>query len=156
MLSTNRPRARDLLHLVEEYASRSPNRSTAYQRVATETRVSVAALRTAACREGKKKPRRSLKCAFSDKEEELLEAFCVMHARQGTPLTYDEFIDMATTFGKRDEEHRFSPKFVAGFIKRHGTVLHSDRGKITSPARCLGTTQEKTKEFIDMIGAEIL
>ena len=83
----------------------------------------------------------------------MLEAACVFHARQGIPLTYEEFIDIATLFAKRDEDHRFSREFVKGFVKRHESVLCGGGGKITSPTRCLETTQEKTKEFIDLMNS---
>ena len=91
MSAAEPPRARDVLSLVDEYASRSPERKTAYSKAAAKSGVSVAALRTAACRQGEKEHRRSLKYAFSEREEDLLEAACVFHARQGIPLTYDEF-----------------------------------------------------------------
>ena len=140
MLPAKPPRARDLLPLVDEYANRSPDKSTACQTVAKEIGVSVTVLRATAYGEGKKKPRRSLKCALSDREEELLEAVCVAYARQGIPLTIEEFFDLATIFVKKEEDRRFSRSFVTGFIKPHDTVLCCNTGKITLPARCLGTT----------------
>ena len=136
--------AQDALPLVDKYANRSPTRNNVYGRVSQELRVSVGALRTAAWREGKKRPRRSLKFAFSEKEEKLLEMICVIHARQGIPLSYSDFIDLASIFAKKDKKHRFSRKFVQGFISRHHTVLLSGRGKITSPLRYPDATPEKT------------
>ena len=84
--------------LVDEYAKRSPTKKEAYCRASIDSGVSVGALHTAAWREGKKESRRSLKYAFSDKEEKLLESICVIHARQGTPLSYSDFIDIASIF----------------------------------------------------------
>ena len=83
----------------------------------------------------------------------MLEADCVLHARQGIPLTHDEFIDVATIFAKRDKEHDFSSEYVKGFIKRHQSVLCGGAGKITSPTRCLETTRDKTKEFIALMNS---
>ena len=143
--------AQEALPLVDKYATRSSTRNNAYGRVSQELHVSVGALRTAAWREGKKRPRRSLKFAFSEKEEKLLEMICVIHARQGIPLTYSDFIDVASIFAKKDKKRPFSRKFVDGFINRHKDVLCKKRGKITSPTRCLGTTQEKIKEFISVL-----
>ena len=131
MFPTKPPRARDVLSLVDKYASHSPDRSTAYLKASRKSGVSVAALRSAASRAGKEKPRRSLKCAFSEEEEDLLEAVCVLYARRGKPLSYNDFIDIATKFAKRDEEHRFSRIFVKEFVRRHESVLRISSGKIT-------------------------
>ena len=79
--------ARNALCLVDEYAKRSPARKEAYSGASIDSGVSVGVLHSAAWIEGKKEPRRSLKYAFSDKEEKLLESVCVIHARQGTPLS---------------------------------------------------------------------
>jgi len=76
---------------------------------------------------------------------------CVIHARQGIPLTYDEFADLASIFAKKKKKHPFSRKFVRGFIGRHDKVLFAARGKITSPTRDARTTQEKTKRFIALL-----
>jgi len=148
MSSAEKPTARDALCLVDEYAERSPTRKEAFIRAAKETGVSVAALRTAAWREGKKEPRHSLKYAFSEKEEKLLELMCVIHDRQGTPLSYSDFIDIASIFAQKDKKRPFSVRFVKGFVRRHSDVLCMKRGKLTSPTRCLRTTREKTLDFI--------
>ena len=143
--------ARDALYLVDKYASRSPTRKDAFRLASEESGVSVGALRTAAWREAKKRPRRSLKCAFSEKEEMLLEMICVIHAREGIPLSYSDFIDVASIFAKKDKNHPFSRKFVEGFLSRHKDVLTGRRGKITSPICCKGTTREKTMDFISLL-----
>ena len=98
MSCAEKPTARDVLYLVDKYAERSPTRKEAFSRAAKESGVSVGALRTAAWREGKKHPRHSLKCAFSEEEEKLLELVRVIHCRQGTPLTTSDFIDIASIF----------------------------------------------------------
>ena len=135
MSSAEKPTARDALCLVNEYAERSPTRKEAFIRAAKETGVSVGALRTAAWREGKKEPRHSLKYAFSEKEEKLLELMCVIHDRQGTPLSYSDFIDIASIFAQKDKKRPFSVRFVKGFIRRHSDVLCMKRGKFTSLTR---------------------
>ena len=142
---------RDALALVDKYASRSPTRKDAIRLASQETGCSVGAIRTAACREGKRRPRDSVRKAFSKKEEMLLEMICVIYARQGMPLSYNDFIELASIFAKKDKKHPFSRKFVSGFLRRHDKVLQNSYGKITSPIRCRDTTQEKTKEFISLI-----
>ena len=54
-------------------------------------------------------------------------------------------------FAGRDKDCPFSSRFVDGFLERHKAVLVSHRGTITSPTRWLGTTLEKTKEFISTL-----
>ena len=137
--------------LVDEYAERYRTRKEAFIRAAKETGVSVGALRTAAWRGGKKETRHSLKYAFSEKEEKLLELMCVIHDRQGTPLSYSDFVDIASIFAQKDKKRPFSVRFVKGFVRRHSDVLCTKRGKLTSPTHCLRTTREKTLDFISKI-----
>ena len=54
-------------------------------------------------------------------------------------------------FAGRDKDCPFSSRFGDGFLERNKAVLVSRRETITSPTRCLGTTLEKTKEFISTL-----
>ena len=90
MFAAKHVSGRDALALVDKYASRSPTRKDAIRLASQEIGCSVGAIRTAACREGKRRPRDSLRKAFSKKEEMLLEMICVIYARQGMPLSYND------------------------------------------------------------------
>ena len=126
-------------------------RKEAIRLAAKKYRVTEAAIRQALWRKSRACPHQSYKCAFSEEEEKLLEQVCVIHARQGTALSRQEFIELASIFAGKDKDHPFSSRFVDGFLERHKAVLVSRRETITSPTRCLGTTLEKTKEFISTL-----
>ena len=142
---------KDCIPFVEECMKRAISRKDAIRLVAELNDVSVNTVRMALWRKAKTSPYRSLKYAFSEEEEKLLEAVCVIHARGGRALSMPDFIELASIFAGRDENHRFSRQFVLSFIERHKEVLFLDRGEITSPTRCLDSTQEKTQEFISLL-----
>ena len=89
-------RADDYLYLVDESAERASTRNRAIPSASIKSGVSANALRLAYWRKGKETPHRSLKFAFSEEEENLLEAVCVIHAHQGTPLSDHDFIELAS------------------------------------------------------------
>ena len=105
-------------------------------------------LYSAAKRAGLTSPEHSLRFAFSLEEEEALVVVCLLHARQGTPLTRLEFRQLAAIYAKRDGGKIFSSHFVSNFVSRHSDELCAVRGKITSPTRCHGVTKQRTEDFI--------
>ena len=144
-------RGKDCILFVEECMKRAISRKDAIRLAAEFYDVSENCVRIALWRKAKTSPYRSLKYAFSEEEEKLLEAVCVIHARGGRALSVSDFIELASIFAGRDEKHHFSPQFVRSFVKRHKDVLFLDNGEITSPTRCLCSTQEKTEEFISLL-----
>jgi len=79
-----------------------------------------------------------------------MSTFCC--SKNGRAPSMPDYIELASIFAGRDENHRFSRQFVLSFIERHKEVLFFlDRGEITSPTRCLDTTQEKTQEFVSLL-----
>ena len=151
MSTAERIRGKDCIPQIEEYVKQGFSLTKAFEQVSQETGVSLAALRMAFWREVKESPRRSFKFAFTEEEEKVLVAACMIHAHQGIPLTFRDFIEMASIFAKRDANRPFSRQFVYDFIDRHQDVLCKKNGKITSPTRCLDTTQEKTQDFISLV-----
>ena len=85
---------------------------------------------------------------FSEEEEQALFCACIIYSRQGTPLTMNSFVDIASLFAGRDEEHFLLRHFCSSFLIRHKGEIRFLSGKITSPARCLDTMLQKTNEFI--------
>ena len=53
--------------------------------------------------------------AFSEEEEQALVCAYIVYSRQGSPLTIDAFIDIASFFAHKDDEHRFSRHFLLIF-----------------------------------------
>ena len=151
-MSLSKPaRGKDCLPFVRECAKHAFSRGDSIRLAAEFYDCSENSVRIALHNEGKIKPYCTLKRAFTDEEEELLEAVCVIHARAGRALSESDFIELASIFAGRDEKHQFSHQFMLSFIDRHKNVLFRDDGKITSPTRCLDTTQEKTQEFLSLL-----
>ena len=98
MSATKRRQAKDYLYLVDKYAARASTRNEAFRLASIESGISETALRVAWWRATKGSPRRSLKYAFSEEEENLLEAACVIHARQGVPLSCQNFASLLGIF----------------------------------------------------------
>ena len=151
MFAPERKRAKDCIPYVEKLMKRAVSRRDAISRVAKHFRIKPNTLRVALCRKAKTSPHLSYKCAFSEEEEELLEAICVLQARQGEPLTPQDFLEIASKFAGRDENHFFPRQFLSEFLKRHDDVLFQDNGKITSPTRFSDSTLERTQEFISLL-----
>ncbi len=140
----------EALILFEEYAKHATTRRGIFKRVSQMTGIPVNTLRVAAMRRGLTK-KYHLKFAFDDAEEDALVAACVIHARQGIPLTVQAFIRLASKLAGFEEGRYFSYKFARNFIKRKSLDLCMKPGKQTSPTRCLETMQQLTEKFVDLI-----
>ena len=103
-----------LLYKLKLYAKRAHTRKGAYALISRNTGRTVNSLRVAASREGLTSRRHSLQFAFSEKEEEALVTACIVHARQGTPLTIRDFIQMASFFApkKKDSFLPLTPLYI--------------------------------------------
>jgi len=142
---------KDCLPFVEQCAKRAFSRKDAIRLAAEFYETTQNSVRLARWKKGNTTPQRSLKYAFTEEEEKLLEAVCVIHARAGRALSKDDFLELATIFAGRGKKHHFSTQFLLSFADRHDDVLFLDDGKITSPTRCLDTTQKKIQEFISLL-----
>jgi len=143
--------ARDYLYLVDEYSKHASSRKGAFQRVSEVSGIPVSTLRVAAYREGRKDDDRSLKFAFSVEEEKALVAACILHAHQGIPLRLKAFIELASTYAKKEDGRKFSYRFANDFIRRNGIKLCRKRGKRTSPTRSVEAMLQMTKDFVALI-----
>ena len=86
-------------------------------------------------------------------EEKALVVVCQLYARQGTPLTIIDFIQLANHVAKKKEGKSFSRHFVDDFVERYSSVLCKKKGKLTSPKRCYEAMKEKTYEFIESMNS---
>ena len=148
MCCEHRSSRKDQLYKLEEYSAEAVTRKGAYQRLSEEAGTSVGSLYTAASRAGMTSPSHSLRFAFSEEEEKALVTVCLLYARQGTPLTIYDFLELASHFAKMEEGHLFSRHFALSFIARHSDALCKRKGKLTSPTRSYEAMQQKTEEFI--------
>ena len=133
-------------------------RSTAYPHLAEKYGLKQSSIRSATSRAGLTSKADSLNHIFSVKEEEALVEVCRRQARQYRPFTIPEFCKVAREFaGYLQKRRKLSRKFVSGFVKRHRKVLHTKKGKITSPTRSSGTPYQRHKSslkaLIGMCGA---
>ena len=128
-------------------------RSHAFDLVAKESGLTVTALRVAAHREGWTESVDSPKLALPAEYEEALVVVCIIHARQGTPLSKSEFIILASKFAKKKAGEFFTAKFVKGFIHRHRDQLSMKPGKSMSPTRSFEAMQDKTLEFVSSLNS---
>ena len=131
-----------------KYMSRASTRPNACELVAEEFGYSAGYIKKAASKMGLLSSEHSLKCIFSEEEEQALVCACIVYSRQHNPLTAETFIDIASFFAEKDEEHRLSRKFFYGFLSRHTEELSWKSGKLTSPSRNYSQMLAKTKEFI--------
>ena len=90
---------------LEKYMSRASTRPHAFELVSNEYQLSVLYLKKAASKSGLLKSDHSLKCVFSEEEEQALECACIVYSRQGTPFTIQAFLDVASFFAEKDEDH---------------------------------------------------
>jgi len=148
MEPTERPSIRKNLDKLEEYMRTSSTREQAYRRFAEEFGVTVEAVRNAASQAGLTSWEHSMRCVFSEEEEEMLVCVCLIYARQGTPFTFSLFAELARKVAGRDEDHPFSRHFVSDFVARHPELV-KDYGKITSPTRSPEMMFQMTEEFVD-------
>ena len=155
MCAAERPSAKSFLYKVDELAEQACTRDNVYQKVSEKSGKSVGSLRTAAWRLGQTKTGHSLRFLFSAAQEQALVCACVIHARQGSPMTVLDFKRMASFVAKKEPGDLVSTHFVKDFVHRHGDVLSKKEGKITSPTRSSNTMLERTKEFIDMMNTLI-
>ena len=124
-------------------------RSRAYPYLAEKQDLKESSIRSAASRAGLTSKAASLNHIFSVKEEEALVEVCIRQARQYRPFTIPEFCKVAREFaGSLHKRRKLSRKFVCGFVKRHRKVLHTKKGKITSPKRSTSNTLSKTQVFV--------
>ena len=107
MRTPKRVRAKDWLYKVDFYLKDPTTRPYAYALVAKESGISVSALRMAAHRRGWADSVNPPKLALSAEYEKALVVVCLIHARQSTPLTKSEFIDLASRFAKKEEGQFF-------------------------------------------------
>ncbi len=126
-------------------------RPHAYELVAKESGISVTALRVAAHRAGLTVGPGSPRYALPAEYEDVLVTVYIIHARQGTPLTRAEFVDLANKFAKREEDHFFTKGFVKTFVDRHRDQLSEKPGKSMSPTRSFEDMQDKTLEFVSSL-----
>jgi len=116
-------------------------RSTAYRYLAGKYNLKESSIRSAASRAGLTSKAASLNHIFSVEEEEALVEVCIRQARQYRPFTIPEFCNVARKFaGSLHPRRKMGRKFVSGFVKRHRKVLHTKKGKITSPTRSSSNT----------------
>ena len=138
----------ECLYKLKVYMSVASTRTEAYKRLAEEYGVSVAAIKTAASRACLTLPPHSLQYSFTIEEEDAIAAICIKNARQGTPLTIPDFIEMLSRYKNFPDGHRFSRHFVSDFVDRHSSLLKIGAGKVTSPTRSLDNMDKLTEKFI--------
>ena len=85
----------------------------------------------------------------SESEEDAIVCGYIIQARQGTPLSISEFIELACVFAEKEEDGRFSRHFTCSFVRRHSSQFCMKTGTITSPTRRLETLQKATEDFIE-------
>ncbi len=123
-------------------------RDTAYLRTAEEFGTTVDALRMDASRAGIVSKFKSMRYSFGPKSEDALKQICMKYARRGKPLTIPEFIELASRFKGLPKNERISRGFVTKFIKRHGKILWTKPGKVTSPMRSSDVMIQEGEKFI--------
>ena len=102
MSAAERKPAKTVLYRVDELAEQPGKEGSIYKQVGDETGIKPGTIRTAALRSGRTKTGRSLHYLFTEAQEEELVLACVVHARQGIPLSMAEFRKMASYFaGKK-------------------------------------------------------
>ena len=85
-----------------KHMSRASTRPQACELVAKEFGYSVGYIKKAASKLGMLSVDHSLKCVFSEEEEQALVCACIVYSRQHKPLTAKAFLDIASFFcGKR-------------------------------------------------------
>ncbi len=140
------------LYKLEEYKSKSSTRDHIYRRVSLDTGIPESTLRSAASRAGLTSSSRSLRCVFSEEEEDALVQLCVMRAREGKPFTIPAFIKVASIFaGRTGKGSFFTHSFAYSFLNRHYDSLCRRTGKVTSRNRSYMGMLQKTREFISLI-----
>ena len=148
MITITRYVTTDWKEALKKYLSRASTRPVAYQRVAEEYGYSEGYIKKTASEMGLVSLKHSVRFTFSEEEEQALVCACIIYSRQGTPLTIDSFIQLASFFANKDEKHPFSRHFCYSFLERHSAEICLKSGKLTSPTRCSKVMREKTLEFI--------
>ena len=142
------PPAKNFLGRFLELKSNPSTRRKAYEILEKESGKSRNSLRVAFCKEGKTCSRDSCKFSLPPEVEEALVVICLVHARQGAPLTKRDFLVLASKMAKKEEGEVFSSSFFKDFMSRHMETLKKSHGKITSKTRCYESMLQKTQEFI--------
>ena len=110
-MSTEKPPcAKDWLYKVDFYLSDPITRPKAYERAARDSGFTMNALRVAAHRRGWDASVNPPKLALAAEYEDVLVTVCIIHARQKTPLTKSEFIELASRFAKKKRGSFFHEK----------------------------------------------
>jgi len=156
MSDTPRSVMSEALQKLEEYKSKASTRDHIYHRVSLDTGIPESTLRSAASRAGLTSSIRSLKCAFSEEEEDALVHLCVMRAREGKPFTIPAFVNVANIFAGRTKKGPFlTHSYAYSFLKRHSDSLCRRTGKVTSRKRTYTSMLQKTQEFISLINTHM-
>ena len=111
MCAANCTRAKACIPFRRRVYEKGSIKKEAIRLAAKKYRVTEAAIRQALWRKSKACPHQSYKCTFSEEEEKLLEQVCVIHARQRTALSRQEFIELASIFAGKDKDHPFFKPF---------------------------------------------
>ena len=151
MSTPKRKHAKDWLYKLDLYLSDPITRPRAYELTSNDSGFSVEALREAAHRRGWDTSVNPPKLAVAAEYEEALVTACIIHARQGTPLTKSEFIELASRFVKKKEGQFFTKGYVKGFLSRHSDELCMKPGKTLSSTRNYEQMQTKTLDFVSSL-----
>ncbi len=156
MSEANCSPTKQALYKLVEYEGKASTRDHIYQRLSLETGLSESSIRAAASRSGLTSSSRSLRCIFSEEEEDALVQVCVILAREGRPFTIPAFIRVASIFAEKENEESFlAYSFFRKFMKRHSDSLCKRKGIITSETRTYRAMLEKTEEFITLINSKL-
>jgi len=131
-----------------ELMSDPSTRTNAYDILERETGISRNAFRVAFCKAGVTNRRNSCAYSLPPEVDKALEVVCLVHARQGIPLTKPDFLVLASKVAKKEDGQVFSSSFFKNFLRRHKDTLTKRRGKITSKTRCYDLMLQKTQDFV--------
>ena len=135
---------------------RACRRDSLYSYLAGKYHLKPSSIRSAVSRAHLTDKATSLKHIFSIKEEEALVEVCIRQSRLYRPFTVPEFQNVAREFaGSLKKRRKLGRKFVYCFMMRHRKVLHTKKGKLTSPTRNSHNTYAKTQAFIDKMNRSI-
>jgi len=140
--------AKNFLGWFLELRSDPSTRDKAYDIIQAKTGKSRNSLRVAFCKEGETKGRNSCRFSLPPEVEEGLVVVCIVHARQGAPLTKSDFLAIASNIVNKKKGEEFSTSFFDDFLSRHKDALVKSHGKVTSKTRCYEQMLQKTEEFI--------